>query len=374
MKLEKSRATEIFRLAIAIVILLALSIGMPFSGYQLVTAGLIVLCGAFLIITARKKFAVVIAFFLLFGLVSTDTGLGSVAVILSIIVGTGLCAHLFDKTASPFVAVIPVLGFTVATVITGDPLGSIMSLGYLLPSIALALGFKHVKSRVGAICTASAAVLVGIAALGAVLMYRATGTLSLSQLSELAQGLKASFAEMLLSLEVPISATETQRLFTRLEAQNMASSIVSLAPALLIIFCNAIAFFSQIVLYNLVIRSNEPEKLEQRAYIEMSAFAGVIFILSFFISAIVSPTGDGATVSTVCENIFIILIPGLAISGFTHTVFKLMQRRRGGGFPIFLFIFLLFFNVASALLFAACIGAYHSIATPLTVYLRSRHD
>ncbi len=374
MKIKNTKAAERIRLAVAILILLALSIGMPFSSYQFVTAGLLVLCGAFLLFTARKKFAVVITFFLLFGLVSTDSGFGAAAVVLSVIVGTGLSAFLFEKTRSPLVALIPLLGFAAASAITRDPLSSVISLGYLLPSAALAVGLRKLQTRVGTVCLASASILAGIGVLAFIGIWRAAGAFSLSVLKDLAAELKSSFAEMLLSIEVPISQTETQKLFSRMDAQNLASAVVSLFPALLVIFCNVLAYLSQMVHYNLITRADASEKLDGKMYVELSPLAGAVFILSFILSAAISSSGDAAAVVTVCENIFLILIPGLALSGFTYTLRKIAERRRGGGFTIFFFIFLLFFNVASALLFAACIGAYHSIAAPLTVYLRSKKD
>ncbi len=355
---------------ISAILLFLFAFGAPFASSRLVTAFLIAGAGTFLLVIARKKFSVVLALFCLFGMFSTEAGFSLAAVALSVLIGTFLSARLYDRTRSPFVFAIPLAAYALIIAITRDVILAMPALYAFLPSIALAVGFCRKESSAGTVCLTSGALLLTVAAAVSASMLAEYGTIDFGIFTSTADEFKKMIAELLLSVEVAVSADETKRMFTQNEALNLATSIVSLFPAFLICACNIFAYISQKNLHALVLRAGEDEKLtDDMIALVLSPMAGIFFYISFFISSF---SAEGV-LATACENIFVIFIPGLALSGLMFQLARLAKTRRGG-FIVVLMIGMLFFAPSYALLFAACLGAYYSIANPLSAFLRSRKN
>lgn len=359
--------------ALSVILLFACSLGLPFLHIQAVAVGIVAVCSVFLIAAAARKVATVGLLILLIGFFGTS-GISATALVLTMIVGTGVLARLLEKCRSPFLWAIPIVAFALVAIITRDLLSSAYALCYALPALALYLSFSKGASRVGAICLTSTAVFVSVAAFVLAFLYKSTGSLDPAPLYDFSMEIREQLAKMLMELQIQLPEGDVAPFLTELDAQNIASLAVSLFPALLIISCNAVAFFAQKLLFLLVQRAGEIEKLNSRMLaLIMSPYAGAIFILSFFISTLAAMSSDYALINTVCQNIFLIFIPGLAVSGVMIKLAKITHTRRGA-WIIIPFAFLAFFNVGSAVLLAAGLGAYYSIANPLSEFLRSRAD
>lgn len=361
--------------AVLIVLAALCSLGLAFVGNPIVAAVLVALTSAFLIVTAERKPATVL---LLFGLISfffNEEGISLVALLLSMVVGCSALAKAFDKLRSPLLWGIPVVAFVISAIVTGDLLISSVSLGFLLPAAALVITFKKKYARVGAICLISGAYMIFFAAFVLADIYVATGGISLSVFEEGAEYYRQSFADVIMQLELMDVTTEmTTPIFTPMQAQNLANEIVSLFPAFFVIFCNAMAYFSQKNMYALVRRDGDESRFEDKMIaIILSPFAGATFLISFFVMLFSSTSSDHALVCTVAENIFYIFIPGLAMSGIMFQIAKIARFRRGI-WVVVIFVILTFFNAGAALLLAACTGAYYSIAAPVYEFLNSKKD
>ena len=216
------------------------------------------------------------------------------------------------------------------------------------------------------ILTVSAVVIAGVLVSG--------NELDPSKFKEYSEALRASVSEYLLDSELTGANGETVAIFTEREAKNIAAAMVSLLPAFIIIGANTVAFFSQKLLYLMSLRSGEERRFTgEMVALILSPTAGVAFIGSFIISTLTALSSDYALMTTVLDNLFIILLPGLAISGIMFKAAKIAHTRRGS-WIIVPFAILAFINISSAILLAAGMGAYYSIANPLSAYLRSREN
>ena len=372
--MKNNKKPRLLSTVAAILLTAICSAGMPFATNTYVAIGLVAVCSVFLVAVSRRKVSTVAALFLLIGTFATEAGMTVVAIILSMIVGTGVFARLIEKTRSHLLWFVPVASFCAAAVVTRDITLSLLSLGFALPALALAITFSKGEGRATSICATSAAILGGVAAITLVALYQLTGSLDLKPLYQLSVELRASVAEMLGEFQVQLPDGQITTLLSELDAQNIASTLVSLFPALLIISCNAVAFFAQKILFMMTFRAGEKEKLTPKVLaLALSPFAGVVFILSFFISTLAATSSDNAMLYTVCQNLFYIFIPGLAISGVMMKLAKISHERRGA-WIILPFLILLFLDIGSAVLLAAGLGAYYSIANPLAALLRSDSD
>lgn len=351
----------------------ACAIGLPFITIPLVAAALAAICSAFLVISSEKKPLTVIALVGFVSMFFTKESIAVVAITLSLVVGAGALAKAVDKLRSNLLWAIPIAAFAIGAVVTRDLLISSLALSILLPAVALCITFRKKHARVGAICLVSGAYMIFFAAFVLADIYVATGSVSLSIFGEITEEYKKSFTEILLQFKVMDVATETSvPYFTELEAKNLATEIVSLFPAFFVILCNAAAYFSQKLMYALARREGEENKFDDKMIaMILSPYAGATFLISFFVMMMAASSVDHAVAYTVSANVFYIFIPGLALSGLMFQLAKVARFRRGIWLVILLVI-LVFVNVGMAILLAACLGAYYSIASPVYAYLNSK--
>ena len=359
--------------ALLIIISAVCAFGLPFVEITIVAGALVLITSAVLIVTAERRFSAIL---LLAGLISLflyEDGIALVAIALSLVVGCGAFARALEKLSSPFLWAIPVAAFVTSALITKSALMPMLSLGFALPALALKISFSKKYARAAGICLVSGAFMIGTAILLLADMYFATGTISLKFFEENAELYRRMFTELLLQFETINPTTgETEILFSELDAKNLASEIVSLFPAFFVIMCNAAAWISQKLMYMLVKREGELHKFEDKMIaLILSPMAGITFVASFVI--MMTASADQALIYTVSENIFYIFIPGLAISGIMFQLAKISRLRRGA-WVIIPFVILAFVNIAIALILAACLGAYYSIAAPVYQFINSHRQ
>ena len=358
----------------AVAVLIACSLGLPFATNEYVAIGLIALCSVFLLFVAQRKIATGALIFLLIGLSPTEYGFTVSAVVLSIIVGTALMARMLEKYRSPFLWIIPIASFGAAMLINRSVTFSLLALSFVLPALALYLSFSKGESRVASICLTSAGIFVFFTVFVGALLYYHTGTVDIAHVAQILDATREALGNVLAEFQLELYDGSVETLFSELEAQNLASAVVSLFPAFIIVACNAIAFFAQRILFVLVHRAGETDKLTNKMLaLIRSPYAGALFILSFFISTLAAMSSDNALVYTVCQNLFFIFSPGLAASGIMLKLARIAQQRRGA-WVVIAFMLMLFVNVGAAVLLAAGLGAYYSIADPLSAFFRSKTD
>lgn len=363
----------------AVILILMSSVcafGLPFTYNNfIVSAALLGVTAVFLIAAAERRVSTALLLISIVSLFSTAEGITVVAIALSLIVGCGVFARALEKLRSPFLWAIPVGAFILSAVVNKNIVVSLLALGFSLPAAALSYSFTKKHARVGAICLASFAFIAGFTVFLLADIYVATGSISLSFFEETAELYRVSFTEILSQFVIMNPETSlSEPLFTPMEARNIASEIVSLFPAFFVIMSNIAAYLSQKLLYSLVRREGELHKFEDKMIaLILSPFAGATFVLSFFVMIFASLSADHALAYTVSENIFYIFIPGLAASGIMFQLAKIAHLRRGA-WIIIPFVILAFVNIAVAILLAAGLGAYYSIASPVYAYLHSHNN
>ena len=353
----------------------ALSFALPFIFTNVYVAiAVVAACAITIVAMSKRKFLTSIIFFAVISNFATESACATIGLILALVVGTGLFARVIDVWRSPLLAAIPVAAFAASAFILRDLAMASVSLIFALPALALFIAFKRREARVGAICLISASVFVSITAIIFCLMYKELGRFDISVLSQKAELYKAQIASVLDQLHLALPNGEAQDIFTMEEASAYAASAVSLFPAIFIIFCNAVAFFAQKLLYSFTTAAGELDKLEDRMIsLMMSPVSGAIWIVSFFVSTIAATSKDYATLYTLCQNIFLIFIPGLAASGIMIKLTKIAHTHQGVWIVI-PFILLAFIDISIALLLAAGLGAYYSISIPLNRFLKANSD
>lgn len=364
------------RLLPSIIVVFVCALAIPFASNIYMGWIATGVCVLFLIATAKKKVAVMLLLLLLIGTFGLPDGLPMITLLLAMVVGTGTFSWLIAYVRSPYLAIIPVLAYSVTTVITKSWFGSMLALIFAIPALALAISFINGSERLSAISSTSAAftLLTILGAIFAMLYFR--GELPISAFRDIARDFTENIAQVFATTEVELLDGRVQTMFTEEEAYNIALRVVTLAPAILIVSYNAIAFFAQRLQFSLVRATMTEDALTSKmlAFV-VSPGAGIVYFLAFLISNFTNSTPLGYAVSTVCQNIFVILLPALMGMGAMYFFALAAERRiKSGSLFIILFVILLFFNYQIAVLLLACFGAYASVALPLAAYLKAKMD
>lgn len=222
----------------------------------------------------------------------------------------------------------------------------------LLPfpaALALAAGTRSSAgretglTRVGALCFTS--VVLGVTLLGfaAWFLYQAIGTLELSALTELLEQLRSTLTQALLNYQVTYGDTVILSFTDQEEViVNAVNSTINILPAVLVVLLNMISAVAQMLaLSGLQAYGFGASATPRTREFRISAVSAAVFLLSWIVALVAVGENSSSTVaSTVGENLFIILIPGLALAG----VFRLMRfmarrgSRLGCGFILLLMV------------------------------------
>lgn len=362
------------RLAAAVIAVLVSAFAIPFASNLFMSIVATVFCSGYLIATSKKKAGVIFLLFVLIGSFSLPEGLFVISIILALIVGTGAYSWLIFLTRSPYLAILPVFAYSITTFITRNWFASALSLVFALPALVLALSLKKGAPRLETLTKVSlvfvATVAVGIVAS----MLYFNGELRFDLLKEIVSSFTDGLVNTFASLQAELLDGSVQNIFTPDDAYNMAHRMTTLLPAAVILVFNAIAYFSQRLLFSLIRINLGDNCIHPRSVpFVVSAGAGIVYTLSLVAMLLTNATPMGYVINTVCQNLFVILAPPLAGMGIMYIIARISQRRLN---PMLVIIIgasvVLFFSLPAALICIACFGAYTSVAIPLSAFLKSK--
>ncbi len=372
----KLNRAELSRLIPSIIVVLVSALAIPLASNLYISIFSTGVCSIYLLASAKKKVGTMLLLLLLMGIFGLPNGLPMISIILALTVGTGTFAFLISYTRSPYLAIIPMLAYSITSVITRNLLGSAFTLIFALPALILAIAFLKGSSRLSAIASASVAFIV-TAIVGVVLaMLYFRGEFRFDVLREYANEFKDNFTRLFADTFVELMNGNVDTLFTEKEARNMALQIVTLFPAIAILFSNIVVFFAQKIQFNLSTRALGERCITSKmlAFI-VSPGAGIVFFLSCMALFCTNSTPVGYAVNTVCQNLIVILTPPLIGMGIMYFFARsALKRFRMGPLMIALIVGLIFFNIELAFLLITCYGAFASVALPLDIYMKSKFD
>ncbi len=269
---------------------------------------------------------------------------------LSLLFAVGLGSVLLavsPRKALVWFPLVPMGAFALSLAVTRDPLTALVCLTPFPAAIALAQGTRTAAaredglSRVGVICLTSLALGASVAAVAAVLFYRALGTLEISAILEWLDKGRTLLTDTLVSMELTIpSATGEEIPVDAAYAENLVNQAFNLIPALAVVSINILSTLSQMIQHAALSAFGYGESVSDRVRLfAMSAISGAVFLIGY-VTVWISGTDASTLVGTVAENVVLILQPGLALCGLLRFMAFLTARRGRGGCGCLLFIIL----------------------------------
>ena len=260
-----------------------------------------------------------------------------VGLLFAVGVGSTLLA-VADKKQLILFAAVPVLAYVATLLLSRDPVGSVAALVPFPPMVALALGTRSSAAkedgltRVGVICAASVTLLLSLGAMIALSIYRHLGSLDPAVLREALDALRESLVTEITSMEIPTEGlteeaiAEFREMISYANATNAVDSIFNLLPALAVVAANILAVTAQLIQHASLRALGYGDSLTERVKdFRMSLISCVVF-LAAYLAAILESAAVSTLAGTVAQNIYIILLPGIALESVVHLTRSMMKK------------------------------------------------
>ena len=248
----------------------------------------------------------------------------------------------------PFVAMV---AYALTLAVSRDPIGSLAVLIPFPPMVVLALGTRDSAAkengltRVGVICATSLALGLSLGAMILLSVYRHLGTLDPTVLAEALEAFRLNLIDQIVSTEIPTEGLnqealeEFESLLSYSSVSNMVNGIFNTLPAIAVVTVNLIAAAVQMIQHAALRTFGFEESVTPRvkAY-HMSLISCIVFTLAYLVS-LLEGTETSTLTGTVAQNVYIILLPGLAMAGMLRITKGLVRKGpRGMGCLFFVII------------------------------------
>ncbi len=284
------------------------------------------------------------------------------ALLCSPITVIGVGAFLIKTTRSPYLIGIVPAAYLMALLIGGRPIAALLSLIFFPIAYLLARGFTKKLGRMAQVCRISVALAVIGAAVLLIWLILKNGYFSPSLISESVDALLQRMIEFFTA-----QYAETAKLYadrgidisllalSPADARLYAVMLFGIVPALAVIVLNAVAFISHQLTVSLLGRSGQHDCLTAEVLsFSMSWISAIVFIIAYFVMLIANLSGN-ENVTLIAENLYLILLPGLALTGVLIAIGRGSDKRRHT-FRIILMLGLMFISPNLALAFTAFSG------------------
>jgi hypothetical protein len=276
----------------------------------------------------------------------------------------GVTAFIYKVTRSPLILAVIPASYLLAYAVSGSFATALFSLVLFPAAAVMSLSVSGKLPRISLICRTSIALFITALSLIAVYIAVTKSGFSLNALKALADSLycnlrehfTAEYASVALKYaEQGLSAAELS--LTESDASSYALALFCAIPAIFVIAINIISFCSSQLTVSLFASGGLNEYLTPVSLsFSMSWVSAAVFLLSY-ISMLFSYYGGYDIVALITENIYLMLLPGLAFTG----VLALLGRGPGHKKHVFILIavaILFLSSPNSALAVVAFIGCY----------------
>ena len=245
------------------------------------------------------------------------------------------------KSKPAALPLIPLLAYGITAVLSMDPVGSLAALLPWPAAWALAVGTRRSAesedgpNRVGVICGASLALGLTAAALLALSLYQALGTLEPTALEGFVEELRQ---ELILAIHTqplpegltPDTAAKWQEQLEYANVENAVNSGFNLLPAFCTVAVLILIAFCQSIQHAALHAFGLGECVTDRVKaFEMSLVSCVVFLVAY-IGALLDNGAVTTLAGTVALNAAIILLPGLALAGMLRLTRNLAKKGAQG--------------------------------------------
>lgn len=278
-----------------------------------------------------------------------------VALVLGGSCGGFLLIHYHDLKKYPYILAVPVAAYALSALITGDPLRGLLSLLPFALSVVAALCVLLLMKRTDA--TVLLTVTLAAVLLAAGLLTFAVMGLKGSPLEFVTETVRSGIVSLFKDMEARYAEVGMSLGLTEVTVSNTATLLVNLLPAIGIVACAVTAFLLYRLLLQFLIAFRSVPSLPVRlAGFTMSRISAVLFLATYILS-LVANYSTTTLFGTICDNVALVLEPGLALVGVTSLLPRGVAHSCLSTCLLMLVLILTFTNPLLGLALAAVIGA-----------------
>lgn len=239
-----------------------------------------------------------------------------------------------------------------ALAVTRDPVGAAAVLLPFPPMLVLAQSTRRAAAsedgptRVGVICATALALGATMVALTALELYLQLGSLSPEALAGFMEELREALIESITSAEIPEGLApemveQLEEMKTYANAQNTVNSAFNLLPALFVVMVNIISAVVQMMQHASLRTFGYGDSISNRVRaFGMSLISCIVFPVAYLV-VFLEGSDASSLAGTIAQNIYVILLPGLALAGVIRIMGGLARkgpRNLGCLFYLFLLV------------------------------------
>lgn len=297
------------------------------------------------------------------------------AIITAVLLSSLFCGYMcsvLGGSANWFLLLLPTLSYIGAYALCGDPVFSLLSLIPLSSGAVVGLLHKKKVDRKTVTVVSSAVLLCLISLFSALILYR-SGDLNVTSINGLILSARDTAIKFMQSYTltlggVPIAVFDPELI------ELFIINFFNIIPAMAVCTAFIIIYVShslQIILYE---RTDFDLMIsEKTSKIDISIYAAGVFLISYILSLSTDVAGNATLLTVVTKNLFIILVPGLFLSGI-YSVGDMLKKKSSGGIIAVLFLTLAAFVFRQYIIqIVAAFGAVYIIITNIDSWAQKHY-
>ncbi len=340
----------------------------------------------YVVATVRSTGSVLILLAMAFVAFLFTLSMAAATLVLALIVGTGSLAWAFTVLGKQrYVGVIAVVAaFGLSLLLKSEPAVAALAFCFLPAAVLMALATVYDVGRTNTVLYTMGGFLLSGAVALAVVLFQSYGQVSFTALTTLVEDIRKAAMDamrgtgwLILDMieqsaeEVKLTGEQLEAMrdaynsvFSEASIEALVYSVVGIAPALIFIPTVIVAFGAHLFLLRRYYNTAWRKMMTARSCtVVMSVTASVLYFICFLLVILIS---KNSLFLTAVQNLFLILVPGLALVGANTIMFQVRRARGWGGVAwILLLIAMLCCSGFSFVYFLGMWGAYAVVSAAL---------
>lgn len=254
----------------------------------------------------------------------------------SVTVAIGLFAYLAVTTRSPVIFLIIPASYALAVLAGGSLLSALTALVPFPAAFVLAYCIGKSRSCSGAVCATASALGCSVLLALAVYVFVSNGRFDLSLLKDAANGLYESLIrqyteqfEEMLARYAALGYDISKLGISSAEIRETAATVFSVIPAVFALVVSTASYTAHKYSLTLIAASGRSKLVCKNSFrFDMSIVSVAVFFISCLVMTVASYSDGGATVAVIAENVFLTVLPGLALIGLAVLLGRNRKKKK----------------------------------------------
>ncbi len=304
------------------------------------------------------------------------------ACVIATVTAIGIIAYLLTSAQKPWAtaAIIP-LAYLTAIIFGRSPIWALLSLAVFPAAGTLAFCIKRKKACAITVGAASTALTLTVSCALMLYVFISNGRFDISLLQTAADSVYDAILQAYIDQFNKMAAQYAELGYdisqlgvTIAELTESVTTLFCVLPALLIGVSNILSYSAHKASASLIAGDGRSKLLTREATcFSMSWVSAAVYVISYFVMFITSYS-NSPTAAIVAENVYLIMLPGMTLVGFTVLIGRQKRQGKKHVLPIVALALLAFIFPSAAVALIAFIGCMSIIRDALSSRFGSKEN